>query len=69
MNDPLVQQVAATLKAGGPGPSSRVTVGLSGGIDSVVLLHVLRALAAAGPWPVVCVVAQPCLVSWRRPGW
>ena len=42
MNDTLVQQVAATLKAGGPGPSSRVTVGLSGGIDSVVLLHVLR---------------------------
>ncbi len=43
MTDALVNQVAAALAAVDPGKSARIAVGLSGGIDSVVLLHVLRS--------------------------
>lgn len=39
--DPLVRQVAASLESTGSG-KSRIVAGLSGGIDSVVLLHALR---------------------------
>lgn len=40
--DALVGTVAASMLASGLDGKSRITVGLSGGIDSVVLLHVLR---------------------------
>lgn len=49
MTDALVKQVAATLDAGCLRKSARIAVGLSGGIDSVVLLHVLRSGLRLGP--------------------
>ena len=42
MKDALVRTVAASLQASGLDRQSRIAVGLSGGIDSVVLLHLLR---------------------------
>lgn len=42
MKDALADTVAASMKASGLDGKSSITVGLSGGIDSVVLLHVLR---------------------------
>jgi tRNA(Ile)-lysidine synthase len=42
MKDALVRTVAASMQASIPDQKSRIAVGLSGGIDSVVLLHLLR---------------------------
>jgi tRNA(Ile)-lysidine synthase len=41
MTDSLVSQVRAALEAGGL-RKTRIAVGLSGGVDSIVLLHLLR---------------------------
>lgn len=38
----LETRFAAELRGGGPAPGERVVVALSGGLDSVVLLHLLR---------------------------
>ena len=41
MTDTLVRQVASILEASDLHKSAKITVGLSGGVDSVVLLHLL----------------------------
>ncbi len=42
MTDILVRRVASALEACDLHESAKITVGLSGGVDSVVLLHILR---------------------------
>jgi len=42
MTEPLVRRLAAALEAGGLHNTAKFAVGLSGGVDSVVLLHLLR---------------------------
>jgi len=42
MKDALVRAVAASMQESGLDRNSRIAVGLSGGIDSIVLLHLLR---------------------------
>lgn len=42
MSDTLVRQLASALEAGSLHKSATIAVGLSGGVDSMVLLHLLR---------------------------
>jgi tRNA(Ile)-lysidine synthase len=46
---PLVQKVRNVLSACSIGPSSRILVGVSGGVDSMSLLHILREMGEEAP--------------------
>ncbi|HET7037127.1 MAG TPA: tRNA lysidine(34) synthetase TilS [Thermomicrobiaceae bacterium] len=54
MTDQLFQRVRRLLREAGLGPGGRVVAGFSGGVDSLVLLHLLQQLHArqAGPEPL-----------------
>ena len=49
MYAPLVQKIRDVLLACSIGPSSRVLVGVSGGVDSMSLLHILREMGEDAP--------------------
>ena len=55
MQTPLLQSVRDALTACSIGPANRVLVGVSGGVDSMVMLHILREMGASAP---KCLVAH-----------
>jgi len=67
-DSPLAARVAAVLDTAGVGPGSRLCVALSGGVDSVVLLHLLAGLRPAAGFTLSAAHVHPGL-SLRAGQW